>query len=57
MQKGEIIRIDKKNVLNVGIEELGLVFVKGRGAIIEDIDGKEYDDRHPGLLTTRPIPR
>ena len=44
MQKEEIIRIDKKNVLNVGIEELGLVFMKGKGAIIEDIDGKEYFD-------------
>jgi 4-aminobutyrate aminotransferase-like enzyme len=44
MNKEEIISADRNHVLNVGIEELGLVIVEGKGAIVKDIDGNEYFD-------------
>ncbi len=44
MTKKEIIAISKQHVLGVGLEETGLVFVNGKGATIEDIDGKQYLD-------------
>ncbi len=44
MTKKEILAITKKHVLGVGLEETGLVFVNGKGALIEDIDGKQYLD-------------
>ena len=44
MTKKEIIAATNNHVLGVGLEELGLVFVKGDGAVIEDIDGKQYLD-------------
>jgi taurine-pyruvate aminotransferase len=44
MTKKEIIAVSMKHVLGVGLEETGLVFVNGKGAKIEDIDGKQYLD-------------
>jgi 4-aminobutyrate aminotransferase-like enzyme len=44
MTKEDIIKYNNDNVLNVGLEELDLIFVSGNGAIIKDINGKEYLD-------------
>jgi taurine-pyruvate aminotransferase len=44
MDREEIISADRKHVLHVGLEELGIVIVGGNGAVVRDIDGNEYLD-------------
>lgn len=44
MKKEDIIHNDQQHVLHVGLEELGIVIVEGKGATVKDIDGKEYLD-------------
>ncbi len=40
----KIKKWDEEHVLHVGLPEMGVYFVDGEGAIIKDIDGKEYLD-------------
>jgi 4-aminobutyrate aminotransferase-like enzyme len=44
MDKKSILAATRNHVLGVGLEELDLVFVKGEGAVIEDIDKQKYLD-------------
>lgn len=40
----QIKKWDKEYVLNVGLPEMGIIFDDGEGAIIKDVQGKEYLD-------------
>ncbi len=40
----EILREDKKYTIPTGIPQKGIVFVSGKGSVLEDINGKKYLD-------------